>query len=245
VTDLKQIQPVRIKKLIKPKTTFILFFLLSAVAGVFSLIGILALPPSEAKNLVISDYSFRRLSFIGFHLLGIAIFFGLFLRACFSAGWAEKKNEKFKKWSQTNPFQSTAFFCLILGLVIGLSALDFLMDPARFPRMVLYMFLYIRMRPIALWLLAIVIQIFLLVLVHHWSTISLRDFFPQTRSAIFGFCGLMSVLVINIIIWQDFFRNPDNFLEKNPLVLGIVCFSLVLLFISLFSLSYQTKQKPK
>ena len=226
-----------------PRVTLRIFFLISAIAGIASLVGILMLPPSESKNSFVEGFSLLRLSIWAFHLFGILFFLWMFVRAYTSVNWATNFEQKIKTWGTQNTFQSTFFLCVVVGLIIGLSGLDFLLNPDRFPRTILYMFLYIRIRPMLLWLVTIVTQLLLLIIIHRWTIVSLRDFFPQTRLAYYGAAGVIAEVLSNIALWVDFANNPSHLLDGTPQMIGVIIFLIVLLFISLFLLSFQGKQK--
>jgi hypothetical protein len=225
----------------KPRLTFSLFFALSALAGIISMIGFLNLPPSEVRNTIIANFSLRRILTLLIYVLGITTFLIFLLKSCLSSSWAILLEQKIHSWHQRHPVLSAADFCLSAGLMLVLIGMDFLMNPLQFPRMAYYMFLYVRLRPILFWLFVVVLLSFSLSLIHHWWKISVRDFLPQNRSSRLGIGGLILTLLINLVLWLNVFLNPDSVTETNPGMIILDCLSFLLLFISLFMIDHSRR----
>lgn len=228
-----------------PRITVSLFFLLCALAGGLSLYGVLMLPPSESKNTFIAGFSLLRILTWTFHGLGIAFFLGMFIHSIRSKTWAVSLEKKVRDWNRRHPFLSSAYFCLSLAAILLLGGLDFLMDAQRFPRMEPYIFLYVRLRPILLWLLAVVVFFFILTLVHHWLRLSPRDFLPQSRLSRLAAGGLGIVLAANIAMWIDLLNDPIYFEDRSGFWMPVVYVSIPLLFTGLFLIDHQSRSKTE
>lgn len=226
-----------------PRLTFNLFFLLCALAGLLSLVYVLNLPPSESKNAFIANFSLVRLLTLGFLAVGTVFSLCLFIKALTSPAWTARLETKIRAWHAAHPFLSSAYFCLSLAVILLLGGLEFLMDAQRFPRMEPYIFLYVRLRPILLWLLAVAVFFFLLTLVHRWLALSPRDFLPHGRPSRLAAAGLGIVLAVNIAMWIDLLNDPVYFEDRSGIWNPVVYVSVPLLFAGLYLIDRQGRSK--
>lgn len=231
------------KKSFLPRLTFSLFFLLCALAGLLSLVSVLSLPPSESKNAFIANFSLARVFTLGFLGVVSAAALGLFIKSLITPAWPARLEKTIRAWHTAHPFLSSAYFCLSLAAILLLGGLELLMDAQRFPRMEPYIFLYVRLRPILLWLLAVTIFFFLLTLIHRWLSLSPRDFLPQSRPGRLAAGGLAIVLAVNIVMWIDLLNDPIYFEDRSGIWMPVVYISIPILFASLFLIDRQGRSK--
>lgn len=226
-----------------PRLTFSLFFLLFALAGLLSLVSVLNLPPSESKNTFIANFSLARILTLGLFCIVITTALGLFIKVLTSPAWTTRLEKTIRVWHTAHPFLSSAYFCLSLAVILLLGGLEFLMDAQRFPRMEPYIFLYVRLRPILLWLLAVAVFFFILTLIHRWLTLSARDFLPQGLAGRLAAAGLGIVLIVNIVMWIDLLTDPIYFEDRSGIWMPVVYVSIPILFASLFLIDRQGRSK--
>ncbi len=182
---------------------------------------------------------------LGFLGIVTAASLGLFLKALINPVWTAHFEAKIRAWHASHPFLSSAYVCLSLAVILLLGGLDILMDGQRFPRMAPYIFLYERLSPILLWLLAVAVFFFILTLIHRWLSLSPRDFLPQSRPDRLAAGGLTIVLIANIAMWIDLLNDPVYFEDRSAFWMPVVYVCIPVLFASLYLIDRQRRSKTE
>lgn len=219
------------KKLTFRQVIFRNFWGLTSLEGVIGFYWMTLLPFSEAEKAVLFGYSFTRLAIL--FLYGIIVIFclSIFIISLTRQENANRIQNSIKNWFNDHDFFATALLsCLAVWFVVGL-LLEILLNPALFPRSVLYQFLFVRVRPIFLWSIIVSLQTFILILISGWYSLA-RDGQPQKmdRRTIFIVVSFGIIAAGNLLLWFVYSINPQFFLDQNWFILaGII---LLILFLA-------------
>ncbi len=224
-----------------------IFLTLSAIEGILSTIGMLRLPASEEDRALLLGYSPVRLGILLVHLVILSLLLYLAVRCWSSASYAHKLDEKLRSWFQRFEFAAAAIFAVMTAWSLGVLLLEFLLNPNLFPRSVLYLFLYERVRWPVLWSLGVSIQGVLLLVYNRWFLLkkpaSETSEAPaaHNRGSNWGTIGLAIAVLINAGLWGYYNSIPTPNVYASIGMNIFFLLSFVLLFISLHFIARKRK----
>lgn len=206
--------------------TFHLILLLTVLEGIVALVGLISLPPSESGNALVGGFSLLRLGFLFLFCITLAGLVGLGICSLMKPGWYECQSERIRTWFLKHTFTSSAIIALIFAWIMGVVALDLLLNPNLFPRAILYQYLYIRIRPVFLWLLLAAVQFLLLVYLERWFDPLTLPPPPSGKpfGALIGGGIIVVVLTANVILWLFYAVNPSAFQNRSAWINGLFVF---------------------
>ena len=211
------------------------------------MIGMLRLPPSEAESALLFGYSTLRLGLLLGHVLLILALVWLIWRLWRSADFAQRLDDRLRTWLRKQDFAAAAIFAVMAAWTLGMLLLEFLLNPNRFPRAVLYWFLYERVRWPMLWGLAVSLQGMFLMVYNGWFPLRpARDPDPADLSRLrrLGAVGLGLALLINAGLWFTYGRIPTPTQYAGVLLNLFFILSFVILYLSLHAITWKRRYTP-
>ncbi|HEY9077622.1 MAG TPA: hypothetical protein VIO61_13905 [Anaerolineaceae bacterium] len=206
--------------------TFQLILLLTILEGIVALLGLISLPPSEEGNALVGGISFFRLGYLILVCIMLAGLAGLWIYTLMKPDWYQFQAERIRIWFFKHSFTSSAIIALIFAWIMGVGLLDLLLNPNLFPRAILYQYLYMRVRPVFLWLLITAVQFLILVYLERWfHPITLPS--PPSGTPFGSLIGggiITIVLTVNVILWLFYVRDPLSFQNRNAWLNGVFVF---------------------
>lgn len=210
-----------------------LFFFLSAIEGLLTLIGFLSLPPSMEKNEVLFGLSWVRLILVTLILLLSMFFLLISIRGFFNHYWSFALSKKIHLFFKNHNLFSSSLM-ILLPLFFFLSFMLFLYsNPVIFPGSSIYQYLFVYTRPLIIWGLLFSGQGFIFFTIFEWISASNNREKSQQMNRYFfiELSILFFSLIVQSLLWSHYFRNPRDFINtkiENNYLIFVSLFSIIL-----------------
>ncbi len=181
----------------------------------------LMLPLSEAERAVVLGYSLTRIVILLIFAAIIIIAVVEFLQCLLRPDKSRQMQAALRGWFARRDFPATSLLaCLAAWGLLGMAA-EIILNPAWFPRSILYHFLYIRIRPIFLWSVLVSVQAIILVLVCGWYRLK-NDTQERQRPTGVLFWGMAVLAAGNLALWGMKAVAPHLFDNQHAVILAII-----------------------
>ncbi len=210
-----------------------LFFFLSAIEGLLTLIGFLSLPPSMEKNAVLFGLSWVRLILVTLILLLSLFFLVISIRGFLNHYWSFTLSKKIHLFCKKHNLYSSSLM-ILLPLFFFLSFMLFLYsNPVIFPGSSIYQYLFLYTRPLLILGLLFSGQGFIIFTIFEWISASnnREENQKMNRNLFIELSILLFSLIIQSLLWSNYFRNPRDFVYtkiENNLLIFVSLISIIL-----------------
>lgn len=214
-----------------------IFFAAAIIDGILSLIFLAQLPASMDKNAWILGLSPIRIFMFALMSIPTFAFITLFAKSIFHRDWLIDLHEKIREFLSKHDLLHAAIISLLLAGGIGGFLIDTLLNPDIIEKAIIYQYLYVRIRPIAVWVVGLSFAAFLTLFINHWIPISNKnreeDFYLKKKCS--GIVLVIASLTFQSILGVQYFTNPEGYVNyhwRNSILftLALLSFLSSLLF---------------
>jgi hypothetical protein len=208
------------------------FLLLQALLGLVSITAFLSLPGSEQGAAVWLGLSlFRLIALFGLLALDLCLWtlfiFSLARRAAF-----DNNLERLSDYFQKNDLLLASIYSLTFLSSLALFSLEVVLNPAVFPRAVYYIYIYVRLRPISLWLAVLFGSVFILIRGNIWKGGASR---PLKKKTCVWTLAIICISWTGMIFqWVRYWQAPKHFVNYRAANITLLILSLAGILLSIF-----------